>query len=519
MLEKLDLSLKLSKQDYKTISDPLGMRMFDLQHQCRAVGIPMILLFEGWEAAGKGLILNHLIRHLDPRGYKVQSIEKLSRIDSEGRPFLWSSWIRTPHRGYITIFDRSWYQRVLWDRVERRLPESEVARTMADINSFERWMVDDGCIVLKFWLHISKKTQKARLDRMASNKLESWKVGADDFKRNRMYKKLYAAAEEMFQFSSTTAAPWIPVEAEDKYFARLKVYEHIVRAMETAIDRNRVQIPVTQSLPIDSMQEMRSAEMESRRLLDQIDLTKSLSPEKYRDRLENLQRTLREIHHRMFIEKKAAIVLFEGWDASGKGGAIRRLLEPLDPRGFSVVSVSAPTREEKIHHYLWRFWKEIPRQGSLTVFDRSWYGRVLVERVERLCSIEEWRRAYREINEFEMILDHVGIPIVKFWLHIDMDEQMKRFEARRSSPHKHWKITEEDIRNREKWTWYEMAVSEMIKRTSSTFAPWHLIASNDKLHARIEILEIVVATIHRALSSTMDGKELNSNEQGRRVLS
>lgn len=502
MLEQLDLTLKIPKPEYKRYSDPLGLKLFELQHQIRESGIPMILVFEGWDAAGKGVILNHLIRHLDPRGYKVQSLDLMETRQVKGRPFLWPSWIRTPHRGYISIFDHSWYQQIMQGRIEGYLPEPDVADAMSEINSFERWLVDDGFILLKFWLHISKKTQKSRLERMESDKLESWKVTPEDWHRHNQYKEYLVVIEDMLQRCSTTAAPWILIEAEDKYFARLKVYENIAKAMESAIERNRhSEQPGIESAPEEPI-ELRTVAMENTRFLSQIDLSQRMNIDKYRKRLDDLQHEMRNLHHRMFIEKRAAIIVFEGWDASGKGGAIRRLLEPLDPRGFNVVSISAPTPHEKAKHYLWRFWNEIPTSGFLTVFDRSWYGRVLVERIEHFCSHGEWYRAYREINEFEKMLTRAGIIVVKFWLHIDRDEQKQRFDARREIAHKRWKITDEDFRNREKWSQYELAVAEMIKKTSTTYAPWTIVPSNDKLGSRIKVIETVSMNLKRILAES-----------------
>jgi polyphosphate kinase 2 (PPK2 family) len=192
-------------------------------------------------------------------------------------------------------------------------------------------------------------------------------------------------------------------------------------------------------------------------------------------------------------------MVYCGWDAAGKGGCIKRLLQGVDPRSFTVVPIAAPTKLELSHHYLWRFWKELPPRGKITIFDRSWYGRVLVERVERLCSNDEWQRAYDEMNAMERHLTDFGAVVIKFWLHIDQDTQLERFQAREENPFKQWKITDEDWRNREKFPKYEQAVNEMVHLTSTPYAPWNLIASNCKMHARIQTLDTFIEAINSVL--------------------
>jgi polyphosphate kinase 2 (PPK2 family) len=205
-------------------------------------------------------------------------------------------------------------------------------------------------------------------------------------------------------------------------------------------------------------------------------------------------------------------VVFEGWDAAGKGGAIKRLVTPLDMRRFEVVSIHAPTEMEKAHHYLWRFWKDLPKSGLLTIFDRSWYGRVMAERIELLCTTDEWQRAYREINEFEKTLVNSGAVIIKFWLHIDRKEQLKRFRTREKTPYKRWKITDEDWRNRAKWEDYEMAVADMIQKTSTTYAPWTVVESNNKYYSRLKVIETFIGAVTPAL----DGLDLTRNPAPKR---
>jgi polyphosphate kinase 2 (PPK2 family) len=233
--------------------------------------------------------------------------------------------------------------------------------------------------------------------------------------------------------------------------------------------------------------------------LDDVDLSPKLAREEYNDLLDDRQRRIRDLEHRSYVERLPVVVLYEGWDAAGKGGNIRRLTQHMDPRGYDVIPIGAPNDIERRHHYLWRFWKELPKAGHIGIFDRSWYGRVLVERVEGYCSPVEWRRAYGEINEFEEAITDFGGVLVKFWLHIDKDAQLRRFRAREATPHKRWKITREDWRNREKWDQYYEAVGDMIRFTGTPCAPWTILAANDKLHARIAALDTVIAAVEARL--------------------
>jgi polyphosphate kinase 2 (PPK2 family) len=504
VLEQVDLSLSLPEDQFDKLMRPLGNRLNELHRRCRQAGIPIIVVFEGWDASGKDGTVNQLMRLIDPRGFKVYAIGAPS-TDDAARPFLWRYAIRLPHRGFMTIFIRSWYGRVLVERVEKHIPEQLWRLAYDDIVAFERQLLDDGYMLVKFWLHISKKEQKRRFQMMSNDPLESWKLKPENLRNNSKYAAYAAAAEEMFLKTSNPLAPWTIVEAENKHFGRLKIYETLAKAMVEALDRHERQkrLKPTYGYPVDPS-EYKTIVLKSESFLKRYDLKRAVAFKKYRDRLDELQTQARRVHHKMFLDGVPVIVVFEGWDAAGKGGAIKRLVTPLDMRRFEVVSIHAPTEIEKAHHYLWRFWKDIPKSGFLTIFDRSWYGRVLAERIELLCTTDEWQRAYREINEFEKTLVNSGAVIVKFWLHIDRKEQLKRFRAREKAPYKRWKITDEDWRNRAKWEDYEMAVADMIQKTSTTYAPWTVVESNNKYYSRLKVIE----TFNDAVTPALDGLDL-----------
>ena len=502
MLEKVDLDLALPRAKYKEIFKELQLELNRLQRETKEAGIPLVVVFEGWEAAGKGTCINRLVQRLDPRGFKVHPISEPTE-DERLRPYPWRFAIRMPARGRMAIFDRSWYGRVLVKRVEGLEPEAAWRRAYDQILQFERQHADDGAVIVKFWLHIHKKEQKRRFKKIRKDPSLAWKVGKAEEREHRKYDKYAAAVEEMLERTSTAFAPWTVVEATCGRYARVKVLETIIDALRQGLDRARSSkvAVVAGGESAEAESEASAAERVTRAdtLLDRVDLSQKLEREEYRARLKPLQRRLRQLEHEMFLKRLPAVALYEGWDAAGKGGNIKRLVSRLDPRGYEVIPIAAPSKEELAHHYLWRFWRQIPKAGHLTIFDRSWYGRVMVERVEGFCSEQEWRRAYQEINEFERLVAAYGTVMVKFWIHISQDEQLRRFKEREVTSHKRWKLTDEDWRNREKYPAYREAVVEMIQRTSTTYAPWTIIAGDDKYFARVQALETVVSRLEEAL--------------------
>jgi len=494
MLELIDLDKRIAKEQYKEVFPEMEARLGQCQRAARAAGVPVIVVFEGWDAAGKGTLINRLAQDLDPRGFKVHPSSAPSKVERL-HPWMWRFWNSLPADGNITIFDRSWYGRVLCERVDKGTPKRQWKQAYEDIEVFERQLTDAGAVIVKFWLHIGKGEQKKRFRRLEKNPATAWKVGKAEWRQNRDYKDWLAVVEEMLERTSTARSPWTVVEATQGRFARVKVFETIIDTIETELHR-REKNPRPKPQP---MAEPDASPTDGHDILDRLDLSLSLEREEYDKQLDELQERLFHLEHELYMARVPAAIVYQGWDASGKGGNIKRLTRGLDPRGYEVIPVAAPTAEEKAHHYLWRFWKNVPKAGHITIFDRSWYGRVMVERVEGFCHEEEWERAYREINEFERQMADFGTVIVKFWLQIDQDEQLRRFEARQQTPGKQWKITDEDWRNREKWNKYRVAVVDMLKRTSTTYAPWTILEANCKLHARIKALRTVAEAMENGL--------------------
>lgn len=493
MLDMVDLKKKKAGKDCKKRIPDMGRRLNELQRACREKGLATILVFEGLEASGKGTCINRLMLPLDPRGFKVNPIHPPTEVEQMW-PFLIRFWKMLPAKGRLAIFDHSWYGRVLGQRVKKEVNRADCARAYEEILAFERQQADDGVLIIKFWLHIGKKEQGKRFKAQEKIKALSWKVGKEQWKQHKRYNKYIKAAEEMMERTNTAHAPWVIVEANDTDFAVLKVFETLTAAWEAALAK-----PEAGKKPEVKPEPAAKPSAFGLTVLSKLDLTQKLSKEEYGRQLDKLQEQIRLLEYEIYLRRIPVLICYEGCDAAGKGGNIKRLTENLDPRGYEVVPVAAPTKEELAHHYLWRFANYIPKAGHFTIFDRTWYGRVLVERIEGFCAPEAWQRAYREINEFEAHLASFGMVIVKFWLHIDQDEQLKRFKERQTVAYKQWKLTDEDWRNREKWPQYEAAINDMLAKCSTTYAPWTIIESNDKYFARIKALKTVVRAIEKKL--------------------
>ncbi|MBL7224113.1 MAG: phosphate--AMP phosphotransferase [Candidatus Brocadiae bacterium] len=494
MLELVDLTKAIDKETYEDTFPELEIQLGHVQRAALAAGVPVIVVFEGWDAAGKGTIINRLTQMLDPRGFKVHPINAPNE-EERLRPWMWRFWNTLPADGSFAIFDRSWYGRVLIGRMEKIVSKTECAQAYEDIQEFERQLADSGAVLVKFWLHIDRKTQRKRFKALERNPATAWKVAKEERKQNRNYDKWLEAVEEMLQRTNTAYAPWTVVEATQGRFLRVKAVETIISTVQSELER-RKEAPKARPKP---MPRPKASPTRRKTILDRLDLTQSLERDDYEKQLDELQDRVFHLEHELYVARVPAVIVYEGSDAGGKGGNIRRLTRGLDPRGYEVVPIAAPTTEELAHHYLWRFWTQVPKAGHITIFDRSWYGRVLVERVEGFCSDDEWKRSFREINEFERQCADFGAAIVKFWLHIGQDEQLKRFKAREATPHKQWKITDEDWRNRKKWDRYKVAVVDMLTKTSTTYAPWTILEANDKLFARIKALRTVADALEAAL--------------------
>ena len=357
----------------------------------------------------------------------------------------------------------------------------------------EKMLCNEGAVIFKFWFHLSKKQMKARLKALKDDPLHSWRISPLDWQQSETYDRFVRFGERVIRRTSRDYAPWNIVEGVDPYYRSLTVGKILLEGLQAALSEAKTKARATHVAPLTEAQDGLS-------LLDCLDMTQHLDKDDYQEQLITEQARLSGLMRDKRMRRHALVSVFEGNDAAGKGGSIKRVAAALDPRQYSIVPIAAPSEDERAQPYLWRFWRQIPGRGKFTIFDRSWYGRVLVERVEGFCTPADWMRAYGEINDFEEQLRDAGVIVVKFWLAIDKDVQLERFHEREEIPFKRFKITEEDWRNREKWDVYRKAVCDMVDRTSTEVSPWTLVEANDKRWARVKVLR----TINEALEAAFE---------------
>jgi polyphosphate:AMP phosphotransferase len=495
MFETAELGRKVRKCDFEAAAPSLRTALLAAQRDLRAADLPMIVVFAGVDGAGKGETVNLLHEWLDPRGLITRAYGEPSDEERE-RPEFWRYWRDLPPRGKIGIFLSSWYSRPVLARVYREIDGAALDARLDRIVGFEQALADDGALILKFWMHLGRKAQKRRFEALERDRLQRWRVTEKDWEHYRKYDRFIATAERTIARTSTGDAPWRIVEGVDPCYRYLTVANALHEAMRK---RLATATPPPAPAPERPRKTPRAAApaatkrsaalLSGKTILQAVDLDQALAGAEYERRLERGRGELNRLYRKARARGISAVLVFEGWDAAGKGGAIRRLVSALDARDYQVLPIAAPTDEERARHYLWRFWRHLARAGRVTIFDRSWYGRVLVERVEGFACEEAWRRAYAEINAFEQQLGDHGIVLVKYWLHTSKEEQLRRFREREKTPFKRYKITAEDWRNRDKWEDYELAVNEMVERTSTRGAPWTLVPANDKRFARVRVIE------------------------------
>ncbi|WP_462322119.1 polyphosphate:AMP phosphotransferase [Halochromatium sp.] len=495
MFEAAKVGRSVSKSDFKAQRDELRTQLLEAQRELTESSIPVIVIVAGVEAAGKGEVVNRLNEWLDTRGMQTFAFWDFSDEEQE-RPRYWRFWRTLPPRGEIAILFGGWYLAPIEHRFRGECDDAALDAELARIVDFERSLTQDGALVVKFWFHLSEEDQKNRLKELSRDDRSRWKMLPKKSKFTEQYQLFEYVAERVIRQTDRGIAPWYLIEAEDKRYRDLTVGKTLLQAIRARLQQPLPTEPPATAEPLD-LPESASAQIT---LLDQLDLTQSLSRDDYKAALKQYQSEVNELAWKAYNRKRSTVLVFEGVDAGGKGGAIRRITSAVDARLYRTIPIAAPTDEEKAHHYLWRFWRHLPRAGHIIIYDRSWYGRVLVERVEGFAHGDEWRRAYTEINEFEEQLVENGAVLLKFWLQVSEDEQLQRFQDREKTPYKQYKITDEDWRNREKWPQYKVAVNEMIARTSTEYAPWTLVEGNDKQFARIKVLKTVCDRLRAALA-------------------
>ena len=497
MFESAEIGHKISKDAYRAEVPALRAALLDAQIELyERKKMPVLVLISGQDGSGKGETINLLYEWMDPR--VLSTLAFADPTDEErDRPYMWRYWRSLPPKGRIGIFAGSWYSDPIRERLLGHISLKELDARADQINRFEAMLANEGALVLKFWFHLTKDAQRQRLKSLASDPRTAWRVTQWNWDRLKTFDKLQDAAGHMLRMTNTPQAPWVVLDGSDDRYRNLTVGKVMLDAI-----RARLASPEPARPPVAPMVRV---DTDGRNVLTELDLTLKMEERQYESELSRWQARLFELTRDPRFKDRAVVCAFEGADAAGKGGAIRRISSALDARQYQVVPVAAPNEAEKAQPYLWRFWHHLPRRGHLTIFDRTWYGRVLVERVEGFCSENDWLRAYNEINDFEHELSAAGIIVVKFWLQTSRDEQLRRFEERAKVPFKQFKITEEDWRNREKWDAYQQAVCDMVERTSTGEAPWTLVESDDKRYARVKVLRTLCERLEAELERGIPG--------------
>ena len=492
MFESAELGHKISKETWNKEVPLLREALLDAQVDLLQPNkFPVIILVAGVDCAGKGETVNILNEWMDPRHIETHALRELTDEELE-RPEMWRYWRVLPPQGKIGIFIGTWYSSPLVKNVYGEIKNAELDQRLERISRFEKMLCNEGALILKFWLHLSRDQQKKRLKLLEKDPKTRWRVTDTDWQHYKLYDKFRQVSERMLRSTSTPESPWVIVEGTDPRYRYLTIGKALLNALRQRLDTPE---PTCKVEPIPPMMPT----IDDLMILQTLDLAKKIKKTDYADELERYQGKLNLLTRHADFKKLSVVVVFEGNDAAGKGGSIRRVTQALDARQYRVIPIAAPTEEERVQPYLWRFWRHLPRKKHFAIFDRSWYGRVLVERVEGYCAHADWMRAYGEINDFEeqMVRNHT--VVVKFWLSISQDEQLRRFQEREKIGFKRFKITDDDWRNRDKWTEYERAVCDMIDHTSTEIAPWTMVEANDKYYARIKVLKTLCERIEAAL--------------------
>lgn len=492
MFEAVELGQSLEKIEFKELERAIRGDLLALQRELAKAEIPMLIIVAGVEGSGKGDVVDRLNKWLDSRGMQTHAFWDETDEELE-RPDFWRFWRRLPARGAISVMFNGWYADPIHRHLRGELKDAELDEATRRINQIERMLYRDGMLVIKLWFHLSYKSHVKRMKKR--HNIENRIQGLEgDLFSEEQYQALLATAERALRDTDSGICPWQLIEADDKWFRDMRTAQALQHFMQRGLHEHRLKEQKT-----DTQDLLATMDKQSLTVLDRVDLSASLTREEYKKKLHHYQKKLHELSWKAYLSQRSTVLVFEGWDAAGKGGAIRRMISAMDARLYRVISIAAPTDEELAHHYLWRFWRQVPRAGYMTLYDRSWYGRVLVERVEGFAKSYEWRSAYKEINDFEEQLTRHGTIVLKFWLHISPEEQLARFHDREQTPWKQHKITEEDWRNREKWDEYKSAVNAMIAHTSTANAPWTLVPANNKLFARVEVLKTACEKLEEAL--------------------
>ncbi len=489
MFQTMTLGQKCSKKEYEKLEEELRIKLFQLQQKCHEHKIAVLVTILGVDGSGRGSLVNTLSSWLDAKKINNRTFWRTTDEEKD-RPDSWKYWVKLPGYGDFGIFFGGWYDETIRKASYGDISEDELFKTMNKRVKMERTLAKNNYAIAKFWLHLSDDEHQKR--RVARQKEQGkYRFTPYDVRSENNYPNLIETVSKTITMTDRDFAPWYVIDAHDKNFKIISVARALINNLENVI-AIRTSIDAADSPEPQQDESQITA-------LDRVDLSQSLERDEYRKELKKLKNEIYQLSYKAYHRGISSTLVFEGGDAGGKGGAIRRISSSVDSRITRIIPISAPTDEELAHHYLWRFWRHVPLSGYVTIYDRSWYGRVLVERVEKYAKFNEWRRSYAEINNFEEELTEGKNILLKFWMHISPEEQLRRFKEREVVPWKNYKITDEDWRNRERAADYRIAADEMFMRTDTEYAPWHIVPAESKYFARIFVLKTYRDALIKAL--------------------
>jgi len=497
-----EIGSAISKKEFDQQIEALRVDLLNYQFDLRSQNFSVVVLIAGNDRPGAVNVFRTLHDWMDARYLQNHITFGSDHSEDAERPILGRYWRRIPRDGQIGVSLGGWPTSFLRVGFSENWTQAQFDRAAEHINQFEQQLVNDGTLMLKYWLHLPQDVLNKRLLEADKNPQKHWDFAQHDWELLEQSADVFAQIEALVRRTHSVSAPWTIVESTNQNYATLTIGRHLANALAARLAQPKVVPQITPAPPSFSAQS----------LLGQIDLTARADPSTYAEELAALQAHLNRLAYQSQQAGVSCVFVFEGVDDAGKGGTIRRLVRALPVQYVRVIPIGAPNAAEKAHHYLWRFWTRVPTPGNNVVFDRSWYGRVLVERVEGIASEYEWSRAHDEINGFEESLHDAGMVVLKFWLQIDADEQRKRFETRSLTPYKKYKLTDENYRTHALWDQYQLAADDMVARTNTPYAPWHLVAATDKRHGRLQVMRTVIAALEHRLeevsgSAKRKGKE------------
>jgi polyphosphate:AMP phosphotransferase len=494
VLEVCEVGNSVSKAVYEAAIPDLRVGLINAQYDLRNADFPVIIWIAGDDRLAANELVNQLNEWMDSRFADTRVFADPTEEERQ-RPQLWRLWRSLPPNGRAAFFVGG-LMRAAIQRAKGEIDEPHFSIWLRHVANMQNALVADGALILKFFLHTPAEEQKKKLKKAAKDPHSGWQVDKRDWEALDTLGPVLPIAERILRETSGPGAPWTIVEATDARYRDLTVAKTILSALAARLaEQARHLGPAVASSVFGDYDSAAN-------VLSGVDLSQSLTRAAYREQLAVEQSRLKKLSLEARKRGVSTVLAFEGWDAAGKGGVIRRVTGALEAGDYRVIPVAAPTEDERKFHYLWRFWRDLPPAGRFVIFDRTWYGRVLVERLEGFAKPAEWQRAYDEINDFESQLVERGYFVAKFWMHVSPEEQLARFKAREDTPYKKHKITEEDYRNRDRWDEYVGAVDQMVLRTTSDQAQWNVIPSNNKQFARIATLKAINKGLARTLKQS-----------------